>query len=188
MGTSAFKDALRFTLPHEGGYADDPDDPGGATNHGITQAVYDSWRVRRGWPKRSVRNITDQELGLIYEEMYWNAAACGQLDDFLGIAVFDFAVHSGPSRAVRFLQNIVGTKEDGMWGPKSAAALRSAIERNGGGRAGTSIVTSSYIDSRETFLRGIARLRQESRKYLPGWLKRVNDLRARVGLPVTPQV
>lgn len=160
----------------------DPDDPGSATNRGITQATYDAWRARKSWPKRDVRSITDAEVEQIYEAMYWDAASCSQYDPLLGIAVFDCAVHSGVSRAVRLLQLVAGTREDGLWGPKSAAALRATIETHGGSRAGIAAVISAYLDRREEFLREVVKRRPKSQKYLDGWLNRLNDLRKRTGL------
>ncbi len=186
MSTPAFKDALRFTLPWEGGYVNDPDDSGGATNKGITQVTYNAWRTSKGWPTRSVRLITDGEVEAIYEERFWNKTACSQLDDLLAIAAFDFGVNSGPARAIRFLQEAVGARGDGVWGPKSAAALRAAIERHGGGRAGVTSVTAAYIDSRERFVREVARRRPKDRKHLGGWLNRLNSLRKRVGVVTRP--
>ncbi len=67
MSSSAFAAALPFILRWEGGYVNDPDDPGGATNKGVTQRIYDDWRKRQGLPPRDVRQLEEAELQAIYE-------------------------------------------------------------------------------------------------------------------------
>ena len=81
MPSAAFQASLPFILRWEGGYVNHPADPGGATNKGVTQRVYDDWRVRRGMPARDVRQITDGEVHAIYEAGYWRrrrAATCSR--------------------------------------------------------------------------------------------------------------
>ena len=100
MTSPAFERALTFVLAWEGAYVDHPSDPGGATNLGVTQAVYDSWRRARGETPRSVRLITRAEAAAIYHTSYWLAVAGDQLPEALALATFDAAVHSGPARAL----------------------------------------------------------------------------------------
>lgn len=95
--------ALKFTLRYEGGYVNHPNDPGGETNKGVTKAVYDAYRTKKGLPKQSVKLISDVEVHDIYCTQYWLAAKCDKLDVKLAIAVFDFAVNSGVSRALKYL-------------------------------------------------------------------------------------
>ena len=71
MPTPAFRAALPFVLRWEGGFVHHPDDPGGATNQGVTQRVYDAWRAGEGLGQRSVRLIDDDEVRAIYETGYW---------------------------------------------------------------------------------------------------------------------
>lgn len=98
---SNFERALAFTLKYEGGYVDHPFDRGGATNFGITQATYD---VHNGVTSRDVRHITLAEVKTIYLNNYWMAIGGNTLPDKTDIAVFDFAVNSGPARALRYLE------------------------------------------------------------------------------------
>lgn len=120
-----FAASLAAVLLHEGGYVDDPQDPGGATNRGVTQAVYDDWRVSQGLPKRAVRLINDYEVGSIYRGSYWNACHCDDLPSGVDYAVFDFAVNSGVHRACRYLQRACGVTEDGALGPMTMQAVTS---------------------------------------------------------------
>jgi lysozyme family protein len=62
----SFAAALPFILRWEGGFVDDPDDRGGRTNKGVTQAVYQAWRADQGLPGQDVRQINDQEVASIW--------------------------------------------------------------------------------------------------------------------------
>lgn len=68
---SIWPQALALILALEGGYSNHPDDPGGATNYGITQAVYDAWRQGQGLEPQPVARITREEVANIYRERYW---------------------------------------------------------------------------------------------------------------------
>lgn len=100
-----FRLALAEILRWEGGFSDHPGDPGGATNRGVTQAVYDAWRRSRGKPIRSVREITNEEVEAIYYERYWvPIAAYWEAQDRPGVALyfFDTAVQHGVGTARSF--------------------------------------------------------------------------------------
>lgn len=118
-----FNEALSLVLKHEGGYVNHPADPGGATNRGVTQHTYDTWRRRMGLAVRTVRKITDAEVAAIYRRDYWNAVRGDELPAGLDYAVFDFAVNSGPRRARQFLQRVLGVEDDGVFGPVTMAAI-----------------------------------------------------------------
>jgi len=107
MTASTFDPSLALTLAHEGGFVNHPKDPGGATNKGVTQKVYDAYRVSKGETPRSVRSITNAEVKDIYRRQYWNAARCDALPAGLDYAVFDYAVNSGVGRAVKDLQRTI---------------------------------------------------------------------------------
>jgi lysozyme family protein len=99
----SFDIALKYSLQFEGGYVNDPADKGGATNKGITKAVYDEYRTKNSLPIQSVKNISDKEVRDIYYKQYWLASGCDKLSDKLAIVVFDMAINSGVSRAKRYL-------------------------------------------------------------------------------------
>lgn len=168
---AALVTALAFTLKWEGGYVNDPDDPGGATNKGITHKVYDEYRMRNGLPLQDVKNITDKEVYDIYYMNYWKMGKCDLMPPKLAIVHFDTCVNSGIKQAARFLQRSIGCADDGVIGPKTLDALRIAINNNGE----TSLVTK-YIDLREAFLRNLAQQKPALAKFLKGWLNRVSSL------------
>jgi lysozyme family protein len=95
--------ALAFTLKWEGGYVNDPHDPGGETNKGITKLVYDNYRRLAKLPIQSVRLISANEIYDIYEHNYWLNMGCDKMKDIkLAISVFDFGVNGGTARAIKW--------------------------------------------------------------------------------------
>jgi lysozyme family protein len=122
-----YPQALKQVLKYEGGYVDHPKDPGGPTNKGVTQAVYDDWRKSQNLPVQSVRNIADSEVASIYKNLYWDRINGDNLPDGVDFAVFDFAVNSGVSRAARTLQGVVGVAQDGQIGPQTIQATKDYV-------------------------------------------------------------
>ncbi len=104
-------------------YLDDPADPGGATMCGVTHAVYDGYRDLCGLPRRDVRAIEDSEIAAIYQSQYWAKIPGDDLPAGVDMAVFDFAFHSGPGRAVQKLQAVVGARVDGHLGAATLAKV-----------------------------------------------------------------
>ena len=112
-----------WILAYEGGFVNHPKDPGGATNQGITQRTYDAYRRRIGHATQSVRLIDNVERDTIYRVQYWDEIRGDDLPSGVDAAVYDFAVNSGPSRAAKFLQRIVGVKQDGVIGLQTLDAV-----------------------------------------------------------------
>lgn len=125
MAAANFSSCLAAVLVHEGGYVNDSRDPGGATNQGVTQAVYDSWRHSQALPLQSVRFIQTRETAAIYRLLYWARCRCDDLPAGVDYATFDFSVNSGVNRAARYLQRAVGVPEDGQIGPATIAAANA---------------------------------------------------------------
>ncbi len=103
-----FERALAFVLKWEGGYSDHPSDPGGATNMGVTQAVYDAWRLSKGQAKQDVRLITREEAAAIYKERYWDPLGVSNYNPALALIAFDAAVNHGLSAAKKWLSDSGG--------------------------------------------------------------------------------
>lgn len=99
-----FKKALQFVLKWEGGYVNNPNDKGGATNKGITQNTYNNWLKKHNKPFKDVKNISNLEVEEIYYNNYWLAAGCNKMTSKLAVLVFDTAVNMGISRAKQFLK------------------------------------------------------------------------------------
>lgn len=159
-----FENALTKVLKEEGGYVNDPADSGGATNRGITQATYDLFRDGKDLDRRAVRYATKLETAEIYEG-FWIRCGADRLPAGLNLSVFDFSVNAGPRRGVGTLQEIVGTKVDGIVGPKTLAAVRKLDVLK---------LISDYAEKRRVFYNSLASRRPKDKKFLKGWLLRTN--------------
>ena len=113
-----FDEAFVRLLGSEGGYANDPRDPGGETMWGITKRV----ALANGYIG-PMREMTQAQAKAIYLARYWNAAHVGSLPEELRFHVFDAAVNSGVGQAVRWVQRAVGAVDDGVVGPETLRAL-----------------------------------------------------------------
>jgi lysozyme family protein len=176
-----FERCLALILQHEGGYVDHPSDPGGATNMGITRKTLARWRKISPWtdlPKSSVASLKREEAALIYRANYWNPTRAGEMPAGVDLVLFDFAVNSGPDRAIRTLQAALGVAADGEVGPVTLAALRTAEPAR---------LVNNVCDRRLAFLQGLTTFAVFGR----GWTRRVAETRAAalgdVKLPATMQ-
>lgn len=165
MAASSFLRALRLTLMHEGGWSNHPRDPGGATMYGVIQRVYDAWRRSRGLQTRSVRLIEFQERDAIYRAQYWDEVRGDQLAPGLDYCLFDYAVNSGPKRAIKDLQRALGVKVDGHFGVVTFATARGVNDVAG--------LVEKICAIRLSFL---GRLRTWN-VFGKGWARRVNGVR-----------
>lgn len=94
-----FHNALTFTIKYEGGYVNDPKDPGGETKWGISKRYH---------PNEDIKNLTPERAAEIYYDQYWKPAGCYQLDHPLYVVVFDSAVLCGVSAATTWLRKSSG--------------------------------------------------------------------------------
>jgi lysozyme family protein len=117
-----FDQCLEMLLRHEGGFSDHPDDPGGITNLGVTLATYEQW-VGRAVTIDEMKALTVKDVAPIYKDRYWDAVRGDDLPSGVDWSVFDWAVNSGPGRASRALQRIVGVTADGKIGPVTLKAV-----------------------------------------------------------------
>lgn len=164
---SVLNEALRFTLRWEGGYVNNPVDPGGETNKGITAATYANYRRQKGLSQQSVRFITDAEVNEIYRDFYWRPAQCETMVRPLAIVQFDTAVNFGVRGAVLFLQETLGIRADGVFG----AATQSALAR-----ANNAATARRYVQGRINYRYRRVQESPSQRVFLQGWLNRDNDL------------
>ncbi|MHB8414011.1 MAG: glycoside hydrolase family 108 protein [Acidiferrobacteraceae bacterium] len=181
-----FQFALTFTLREEGGYVDNPDDPGGATNYGVTQRTYDQFRANHGLAAQSVREILQPEVQSIYYGMYWQPAKCQLMPRALAACQFDWAVQHGPDGAIHTLQAAVGVPQDGVYGPQTQAALAIGL-RN------LPTLVNHYLDLRREWYIADGQANLTQTQFEKDWLGRVERLRAyveplltRLSLPKAP--
>jgi lysozyme family protein len=120
-----FEACLPVILASEGGFVDDPADPGGATNLGITLATLCGWLGRTA-SIADVEALTPAAVAPIYHARYWNPAHAGDSPPGVDLMVFDEAVNQGVGRALASLQSALGVAADGAFGPATQAALSAA--------------------------------------------------------------
>lgn len=164
---SNFSHSLKELLIHEGGYSDHRDDPGGRTNLGVTQRVYEAW-VGHPVNEKIMRGLTVDHVRALYKAQYWDAVKADELPAGLDLCVFDFAVNAGVRRGARYLQRLVGTTQDGIIGPATLGAVREYVRKNGVAGA-----INAYQDSRIDYYKQLRTFRTFGR----GWLRRVEEVR-----------
>lgn len=173
------KELLEELLRREGGFVNDPDDPGGATNFGITIGTLSMYRGKKV-SVSDVRNLTIGEAKEIYYQRYLVKPKIDQLPIVLMPSVFDMYVNAG-SNAIKILQetlNGFGAKldVDGGNGPITIAASHQVF-----GFAGQYLVDAYGIERRDYYY-ALADRRPASRKYARtraggkgGWIKRAEE-------------
>lgn len=155
----------RYILASEGGYVDHPKDPGGATNMGITHKTLAAWR---GKPvsKQDVKNLSKEEALRIYEAQYWKAVGGDKLPAGLDYAVADYGINSGPARAVKDLQRVLGVASDGVIGVQTLAALK--------GRSTVNLI-EDLCERRLKFVQGLSTYATFGK----GWKARIDGVRTK---------
>lgn len=118
------KAVLDFTYKEEGGYGNDPHDPGGATNLGIIQVEYNKFRAAKGQTQQSVKFITRAEADEIYTKSYWNKVDGDELPPGIDLVLYDYGVNSGPGRSIEYAQRVLNVRVDGVMGPIALAAIK----------------------------------------------------------------
>ena len=155
----SFDDCLPFILESEGGFVNDPQDPGGATNLGVTLGTLSGW-LGRAATVAEVQALTPQTVAPIYQADYWNAAHCDACAAGVDLMVFDTAVNQGVGRAIRTLQAALGVTVDGGFGPATAAAAQLADPAT---------TVNAIAAAREAFYRSLPTFP----RFGDGWLARV---------------
>ncbi len=165
-GNAVFERALAHVLEMEGRFTDDPHDPGGPTNQGITLAVFAAWRrvklsdANRESLIRDLKQIDPATVREIYRKRYWETAHCAELHPALAFMHFDAAVNHGFGTAMRCLQEAVGADVDGEIGPETRAAIA---------RTPLAAALANYASIRKRRYRALPHFWRFGR----GWLRRV---------------
>jgi lysozyme family protein len=180
----ALTKAFAFAQRWEGGYVNHPNDHGGATNLGVTQRVYDQYRLDNGQSRQSVRYVTKQEAQAIYVQGYWNQVKGNQLSPLTSISLVDFAYNSGPSRAIhemkRFLREngydipITGEGRDvrnEKLDSKTIEATKAYVSQHGDEKLAQGI----NIERRQ-FVQNIVDRNPDQEVFLKGWNNRISSL------------
>jgi len=188
-------------LKHEGGFVNHPSDPGGATNKGITLAVFrqhgKDYNNDGKIDVADLRLLTDNDAKAIYKKLYWDAIRADQINNQqIAEILFDFAVNSGVRRAAQLVQKLVNVATDGAIGPITVAAINAANQT----QLYNNIIKwrlwyyqfiAKFADSTDTsrfpygpvpnnvrdFFRNVLRVGENAslQAFINGWLNRINS-------------
>ena len=117
-----FDECLKMLLKHEGGYVNHRSDPGGRTNLGVTQAVYEDW-VGHPVTEDDMRALTPEDVAPIYKNNYRDKVRGDDLPAGVDWCAFDWAVNSGSGRPAKAIQRAVGATQDGAIGPMTLQSV-----------------------------------------------------------------
>ena len=157
-----FDSALAAVLHHEGGYVNHPKDPGGMTNLGVTKRVWEEW-VGHEVDEQTMRGLTPGIVGPMYQSKYWDKVKGNELPAGVDYAVFDAAINSGPGRAAKWLQEVVGVVADGAIGPGTMQAVLAVAPNE---------LVAAYSFKRMSFLKALPTWPTFGK----GWGRRVTEV------------
>ena len=155
--TDPFNEYINRVLSHEGGYVNNPKDPGGETKWGIS---------KRSYPTVNIAALTREAAIEIYRRDFWIKPRIAELPAPLAFQVFDAAVNSGTNRAIKWLQQALGIVPDGVWGPATDEALEWMEKQDG-----ATAVALKYLSIRLNFYTDLATWPSFGK----GWVRRVAD-------------
>ena len=119
-----FEECLELVLKSEGGFVNNPRDPGGMTNLGVTKVTYEGY-VNRHVDEAEMRSLTPALVAPLYKKMYWDRIKGDDLPVGVDYCLFDLAVNSGVGKAGKLLQMALDVPADGLIGPMTLRALES---------------------------------------------------------------
>jgi lysozyme family protein len=158
-----WNDSFTAVLKHEGGFVNNPKDPGGMTNLGVTRSAWQAY-LNRDVTEAEMRALTPETVKPFYKAMYWDKIKGDQLPAGVDYAAYDLAVNSGTGRAAKYLQQIAGVVSDGVIGPKSLEAIKSCDPEQ---------VVEALCDMRLDFLKRLPTFDTFGK----GWSRRVAEVK-----------
>lgn len=164
---SNWKAAMAVELRFEGGKVDDPRDPGGRTNEGVTQRVFSAFLQKKGLKVRDVYTMTPDERDEIYLQQYGWKIAFDQLPSGLDLVILDGAINSGVSQSVKWVQRCLGLTADGVIGDVTLGAIINHPDHDA--------LIAAICSRRMAFLKAL----KHWPIYKNGWTARVNQVKAK---------
>lgn len=160
-----------FILQWEGGFVNDPDDLGGATNMGVTIGTYEAYCRKKGYPRPTIerlKNLTKEGWAEIFKTMYWDRwKADGINSQAVANIVVDWVWSSGV-HGIKRPQKLLGVVADGLVGAKTIAAINAADPRK---------LFDAIKADRAKFIDEICKARPKNEKYRKGWMNRINAIK-----------
>ena len=159
-----------FILKFEGGFVNDPDDLGGATNKGITIGTFGEYRKRKGLPPptvQDIKNLSDKDWYEIFKTLYWDRWKADEIkSQSVANILVDWVWASGV-HGIKRPQRILGVSPDGIVGSKTIAALNAADPKK---------LFDAIKADRAKFIDEICKARPKNEKYRRGWMNRINAI------------
>lgn len=154
--TDKYNKVISIILEHEGGYVNNPNDPGGETKYGISKKSY---------PNLDIKSLTSEQAKQIYYNDFWVPLKLDNIEsERLRLHLFDFAVNAGKSKAIKTLQDVLGRLETGKMENDTIRAANLSTKN----------VPKLYAEERIAYYKRLAKARGD--QFLKGWLKRVDDI------------
>jgi lysozyme family protein len=158
--------AMARLLHWEGKYVNDPLDPGGETNYGITQKSWTAFINNSPNMPASVKDISQDDAKVFYLLTYWRPLKCRLIDSQpMADALLSFAVNQGQGRAVKRLQKILGVTQDGIIGQNTIDAINS---KNG------NELCNQFCEETKNYFSNLIKKRPSLSKFANGWSNRAN--------------
>ena len=172
---SNFDASFDLLIASEGGYVNNPKDPGGETNLGVTKAAWAAY-LRRPVAAGEMKKLTKDMVKPFYKTEYWNKVQGDKLPIGIDYLAFDFAVNAGTGQSAKFLQRACGATEDGQIGTNTLGKLATMRPRE---------LIDNFSEIKRRFYKDIVVRKPEQILFLVGWLRRVDEvqLKARGMLP-----
>jgi lysozyme family protein len=157
-----------FVVSSEGGFTDNPADPGNwtggkvgaglcrGTKFGISAAAHSDLNIK---------SLTLDEAKALYQREYWDRVDGDRLPDSIALLVFDAAINNGIGRSVRWLQQAVLVAQDGVIGPRTLQAIDHVVARPGGSME----LGAELLAQRLTFMTALATWKS----FGLGWARRL---------------
>lgn len=162
---------IPFILKWEGGFINDPDDLGGATNKGVTIGTYEAYCRKKGYPKPTIerlKNLTQEQWKDILKTMYWDKWKADEIhNQSVANILVDWVWASG-AYGIKLPQKILGVAIDGIVGPKTIEAVNDRNPKE---------LFEAIKAERIAYIDRIIQARPANKKFRNGWLNRINDLK-----------
>lgn len=169
-----FTQAFQLMIAHEGGYGNDPDDPGGETYKGVARKIHSKWegwtkvdmlKRQAGFPGNLDKDIElQQDVEDFYRVNFWNKIKGDDItDQDVANSIFDFGVNAGTGTSASLAQMVIGAKADGVIGPVSVDLLNKFNSEH---------FLASFTVAKIARYISIIKKRPTSRKYFYGWVCR----------------